>query len=285
MKFWQRREMKTRPVRTRASPESLLFWAVGGEYANSAKGDPIGVVKYLLRYGADVEGYVKDYSPLHRAVASNRPELVELLIRRGANLSRPYANGEPALQIAMRWGSNGKCAKILKAAGAPLELPKKPERSKPLRTVDLRAAARKLEERISAAVRSFARQHGKEVVTAVALASVPHEGYVMVSFDTGEFDGNPWDCTFDEFAYVLFPNWTAAHRGDLMRLIDMEGQIRVDEPDAFVRRFKKMIVDVLKSLERKGVFDVLETGKGCRVGIDMTIAGEGKSWRMGFHFR
>src|SRR5690242_8465502 len=40
MEFWHSREMKTRPVRMRASPESLLFWAIGSEYVNSIKGDP-----------------------------------------------------------------------------------------------------------------------------------------------------------------------------------------------------------------------------------------------------
>ena len=279
MNFWRKREEKTRPVRMRPSAESLLFWAMGGEYVRSAKGDSVRVAEYLLELGADVDGDVKDYTPLHRAVFNNRPGLVDLLIRRGANVSRRYATGESALQIAKRtW--KGRCETILKRVGAPLELPKKPERKKPVRTVDLRVAARKLEERIPSAVRSFARRHGKEVVTAVALASVPHEGYVMLSFNTGNFDGNPWDCTFDEFSYVLFPDWTAAHRGDLMRLIDVDGQTRVDEPDAFLGRFKKMIVYVLKSLERKAVFDVLETAKECRIGIDMTIAGEGKFWRL-----
>jgi hypothetical protein len=280
MKFWHDREKTTRPVKMRASPESLLFWAMGDQYINPDHGNPIRVAEHLLNTGANIEGDSKDYTPLHRAIFLNRPELLKLLIRRGANLSRRYATGESALQIAKRILNGDECVTLLEHAGAPLQLPKKPERPKPVRTVDLRTSAKKLEARIESAVRSFARQHRRELVTAIALASVPHEGYVMVAFDTGKFEGNPWDCAYNEFSYIKFPDWTAAHEGDSMRLIDLDGRTRENEPDAFLTRFKQMIVTVLASVQQNGAFDALNTTKDCRIGIEMTSAGEGKFWKL-----
>ncbi|MCL2640919.1 MAG: hypothetical protein FWD53_08760 [Phycisphaerales bacterium] len=302
MLFWRKREQTTRSARKQASLESLLFCAMGedNDHVRSTEGVAIRVAEYLLDHGASIEGNIKDYSPLHRAVFKNRPEIVELLIRRGANLSRRYVTGESALQIAKRLlmeaeqndgGESAsqiarrislasECVKLLEQAGAPLELPKKPERPKLVRTVDLRQSAKKLAMKIEQAVRSFARKHHRETVTAIALASVPHEAYVMVSFDTGKFEKSPWDCTFDEFAYVKFPDWRQAHELNLMRLIDVDGKESVKEPDAFCSRFKQMIVGVLMDLERKGLFDLLTTAKGCQIGVEMTVAGEGKFWRL-----
>lgn len=278
MNFWRKRE-KTRPVSTQASLESLLFWAIGYEYIKP-RGDQVRLAKYLLAHGADIEGDGKNYTPLLRAVARNRPKMVELLIQRGANLSRPFSDGQSALQSARCILTSQACARLLERAGAPLELPRRPERPKPVRTVDLRQSAQKISERIEKAVRSFARQHARETVSAIALASVPHEGYVMMSFETGKFEGSPWDCTYDEFAYVKFPDWTRAHDGDSMRLIDLDGRTQEKNPDAFESRFKKMIVTVLQSLEQKGTFDQLNTAKGCQVGIEMTLMGEARFWRL-----
>lgn len=278
MKFWRKREKKTLPVRKRPTAESLLWRSMGNSYFQNDKGDLLQVATYLLDEGAKIEGDLKDCSPLHMAVFANRPELIDLLIRRGANLSRRYATGESALEIAKRVYDK-RCARLLKAAGAPLELPPVPERGKPIRTVDLRASARKLESRIPRAVRSFARQHRRDVVTVIALASTPHEGYVMISLGTGA-KRSPWDCEYTEFALVKFPDWRAAHDRDVMRLIDVDGRTREGEPDEFLPRFKKMIVDVLAELERKGIFDVLTTSKDCQIGIEMTSLGESKFWKL-----
>lgn len=285
MDFWRDRETQTRSARLRASPESLLFWAMGSEHIECAKGNPRRVAEKLLNEGANIEGGLKglkDYSPLHRAVFNNCPQLVQLLIRRGASLSRRYVTGESALQIALRIQA-AQCAAMLQKAGAPLELPKKPERPKPVRTVDLRAAAEKLKARIESSVRRFARQHRRETVTAVALASIPHEGYVMIAFDTHPFEGNPWDATYTEYAYANFPDWKRAHEGESMRLIDADGRTREGDPDFFLPRFQQMIVAALKSVEQRGGFNALNTAKGCQIGIEMTAAGEGKFWRLRKH--
>ena len=280
MEFWRRREQTTRPPRSRASPESLLFWAMGSEYVKPTQGDPAAVAAHLLKQGANIEGDAKGYSPLHRAVFMNRPPLVELLIRRGANLARPYLTGASALQIARENQISKQCAALLERAGAPLELPRRPERPKPVRTVDLRESAAKLNARVEKAVRSFARRHPKETVTTVALASAPHEGYVIVSFDTGEFGRSAWDCTHAEFAQVSFPDWERAHDADAMRLVDLDGRTREKEPDAFQPQFKKMIIGVLQSLEREGAFAGLNTAKRCEIGVELTLAGEAKFWRL-----
>jgi hypothetical protein len=280
MNFWRNREKKTRPPSKRATPESLLFWTMGYEFLTPTKGDPVGVAKYLLDQGANIEGDVKDYSPLHRAVFMNRPSLVKLLIRRGANLSRRYLTGESALQIAKHFGTNKRCVILLERAGAPLELPIKPERPKAVRTVDLRDSFQKLQHSTEKAVRRFVRQHKREAVTAIALASVPHEGYVMVAFDTGKFQGSPWDCTYDQFAYAKFPDWSRAHEGDLLRVTDLDGRTASKAPEEFISRFEKMIVTVLRSLEQERVFELLTTALGCQIGVEMTGAGKGRFWRL-----
>ena len=280
MKFWREREKTTRTAKKRASPESLLFWAMGEQYIRSDSGDPLGVATHLLEQGASVDGDLKEYTPLHRAVFRNRPELVELLIRRGADLSRRYATGESALQIAARIQTDKRCATLLELAGAPLTLPQKPQRAKPIRTVDLRADAMKLQAGIERAARSFARQHRREAVTVIALASIPHEGYVMIAFDTESFEIRPWDCKYNEFAYVKFPEWSRAHDADAMRVIDLKGKSAQKQPDAFLPKFKAMIVMVLKLLEQKGAFNVLTLAKGCRIGIEMTGIGEDKFWEL-----
>jgi len=210
--FWRKREKKTRAPRDQASLESLLFWTMGYEYVKP-KGDPLRVAEKLLAAGAAVDGDKKDYTPLHRAVFMNRPALAELLIQRGSDLARPYVTGEYALQIARR-NHSPRCAKLLEHAGAPLELPKKPQRPKPIRTIDLRESAKKLADGVEKAIRKFARRHRDEPVTAIALASIPHEAYVMVAFDTGQFQGNPWDAKYHEFAWIKFPDWARAFEGD-----------------------------------------------------------------------
>jgi hypothetical protein len=270
MKFWQKRQPE--------SLESLLFAAMGDEYVKSRKGDPVQVAKYLLDQGADVEGDTRDYTPLHRAIFMNRPKLVELLIQRGADASRRYATGESALQIAKR--TSKQCAALLEKAGAPLALPKKPERPKPVKTVDLRKDSKTVSAGIEKAVRSFARQHKRETITAIALACVPHEGYVMVSFDTGKFEGSPWDCSYNEFAWVQFPEWIRAHDADAMQCVDLDGRRAQKDPDAFLPLFQKMIVAVLQALEKKGTFKQLTTTPATQIGIEMTVWGKAKFWRL-----
>jgi hypothetical protein len=278
VKFWREREMRTRAAREQASLESLLFWAMGYEYVKP-KGDPLKVAEYLLAAGAAVDGENKDCSNLHRAVFMNRPKLVELLIQRGADLARPYATGESALQIARRKQAS-QCAERLEQAGAPLELPKKPQRPKPIRTIDLRESARKLSAGVELAVKRFARLHRKQVVTAIALASIPHEGYVMVSFDTGKFEGSPWDAKYREFAWIRFPDWARAFEGNQMYLIDLGGRSRLKNCNEDEPLFKKMIVAALQSLQLKGAFAPINAAKDCRIGIEMTNSGQGRFWRL-----
>jgi len=65
-----------------------------------------------------------------------------------------------------------------------------------------------------------------------------------------------------------------------MRLIDLDGRTLEKEPDAFQPRFKKMIVNVLTELEKKGTFDLLSTAKDCQIGVEMTDAGDAQFWRL-----
>src|SRR5688500_13243255 len=74
MKFWLARNAaaKKRPV----SDDELLFWTMGSEYVRPRKGDPVVVAAYLLGRGASIDGAPRtNYTPLHRAVFMNRPEL------------------------------------------------------------------------------------------------------------------------------------------------------------------------------------------------------------------
>lgn len=278
VKFLREREKRTRAAREQASLESLLFWAMGYEYMKP-RGDPLKVAEHLLAAGAAVDGKYKDYSNLHRAVVMNRPKLVELLIRRGADPARPDVTGESALQIARR-KQFSQCAKRLEQAGAPLELPKKPQRPKLIRMIDLRESARKLSAGIEMAVKRFVGRHRDQVVTAIALASIPHEGYVMVSFDTGKFEGSPWDAKYREFAWIRFPDWARAFKGDQMYLIDLEGRTRLKNYNEDEPLFKKMIVATLQSLQFKGAFAPINAAKNCRIGIEMTNSGQARFWRL-----
>ena len=97
--------------------------------------------------------------------------------------------------------------------------------------------------------------------SAIALASIPHEGYVMVSFDTKPFEGSPWDAEYDEFLWVNFPDWSKAHEPDTMRVVGMNGKARSAEPDAFQADFMKMIVAVIKPSRLDAVLEaVTEAG-------------------------
>jgi ankyrin repeat protein len=279
MDFWLDRDRAAK--KKAVSNDTLFFWAMGYEYTRADEDGSVGLAKLLLDRGAKVDGKPKaDYTPLHRATFRNRPKLVELLIQRGADLARPYVNGSTALQIARQNMRSDACAKLLEKAGAPLEVPRKPERPKREKTIDLRESAVKLRAGVVKAVQRFAKNHGKEAVTAIALASIPHEGYVMVSFDTKPFEGSPWDSVHNEFLWVRFPDWGKAHEPDTMRVIGLNGKARSAEPDAFQGDFMKMIVAVLKGLEKEKAFDGLLTAKGCQIGIEMTGMGDGKFWKL-----
>jgi hypothetical protein len=277
MRFWLARDAAA--ARPAVSNDDLFLWSMGHECVSPAAGDATALAESVLDQGASIDGKPKAAStPLHHAVFRDRPDLVALLIRRGADLSQPYENGESALQIARRLAPGGACAKLLEQAGAPLQARSMPKPSLRPQTVDLRKSAEKVKAEISKAVRRFARRHGKEALTAIALACTPHEGYVMVSFDTGKFEGSPWDATYPEFEWIKFPDWVRAHEPDTMNLIDLDGRSSSGGTDGFEEAFMAMLLQVLKGMEAEGTFASLAQAAGCRIGVEMTGMGEGKFW-------
>ncbi len=69
------------------------------DFAEQLRGDPrfLGVVEHLLAHGADISARdERDCTPLHGAVERGLPEMVELLLRRGAEPNPSNASGEGA---------------------------------------------------------------------------------------------------------------------------------------------------------------------------------------------
>jgi len=245
------------------------------------------VVEHLLKQGESVEGNANaDFGPLHWAVFRNRPQLLKMLIDAGADLSRPNAAGQTALGMVKGKPICLACERILTEAGAPLMAPglkkrklKPPKPPKP-RTVKLRPAFKKLRDRMAKAVVRFSRDYNAEPVTFAALACTPHEGEVMIAFDTGKSRGNPWDFSHSEFAYVKFPDWRRGHDGDRMQLVGLDGKAREGKPDSFQQSFMDLNVAVLKSLQKDRAFEDLQRTRACRLVVLMTEWGKEKMWKL-----
>jgi hypothetical protein len=93
-------------------------------------GRPVGEVKRLLDEGADAAfvddlparpGHKGRLTPLLRAIEAGSPELVELLLERGASASRAERNGDTPLIVAARRGTGaGAIVQVLLDQGAPV---------------------------------------------------------------------------------------------------------------------------------------------------------------------
>ena len=62
------------------------------------------IVELLIRAGADKDLQDKDGStPLHRAARTGHKEIVELLMRTGAVINQSNNEGKTALDVAAKW--------------------------------------------------------------------------------------------------------------------------------------------------------------------------------------
>ncbi len=80
------------------------------------KGDLVGV-KLLLASGAQVNQ--PGWSALHYAASGPRPELVQLLLERGAAVNARSPNGTTPLMMASRYGSEDSVKLLLKRGADP----------------------------------------------------------------------------------------------------------------------------------------------------------------------
>ncbi|GMI29935.1 hypothetical protein TeGR_g6254 [Tetraparma gracilis] len=92
-------------------------------------GDWTGLLRRVLAAGADVNAGVTDprdtrfnISPLSAAISSGRPDVVEILLRAGADLGVVDANGKTPLRIAVEYAAVDQkqieCIQLLVEAGA-----------------------------------------------------------------------------------------------------------------------------------------------------------------------
>ncbi|CAB3364519.1 ankyrin repeat domain-containing protein 49-like [Cloeon dipterum] len=103
----------TEPRPTSGDPEEEFLWA--------AQAGEMDMAEELLRTRPelvrtqDADGY----TPLHRACYSDRVEMVDLLLSRGAPTDLPTNDGWMPLHSACKWG-NHRCAIKLLMHGAPI---------------------------------------------------------------------------------------------------------------------------------------------------------------------
>ena len=90
------RALETNPLSANARGihdlPALYFAAIGGDVA---------VVAQLLAAGAEVNAKAQAAAPIHGAVLGGNPEVVRLLLERGADPSLPDYNGRDARSLAL----------------------------------------------------------------------------------------------------------------------------------------------------------------------------------------
>jgi ankyrin repeat protein len=92
-------------IELRVSNGSPLHFAI-------SKGDIEGVKK-CIEYGADVNKIVRDMSPLMLAARYNNPEIIKILLEKGAKPSIENDKGLTALKYA-EYSKSTECIAILK---------------------------------------------------------------------------------------------------------------------------------------------------------------------------
>ncbi|XP_046971112.1 transient receptor potential channel pyrexia isoform X2 [Vanessa cardui] len=83
----------------------------------AASAKSLSCVKALIKHGADVNAGLNEHSPLHYAVLSDAPEVVNVLLEAGACPDTPQVFTETPLHVAASLGS-ASCMKLLLDAGA-----------------------------------------------------------------------------------------------------------------------------------------------------------------------
>lgn len=103
-------------VQRGADPESNPMHYTNTPLATAAEFGNIAAAKKLIELGADVDQKA-DYSPLQRACVGKQPEMVALLIERGADMRAVRHDKQTALHLAAKSGCLS-CARILVENGA-----------------------------------------------------------------------------------------------------------------------------------------------------------------------
>ncbi|XP_059490166.1 ankyrin repeat domain-containing protein 49-like [Neocloeon triangulifer] len=103
----------TEPRPTDASPEEDFLWA--------AQAGEMQIAEELLQKNPElIRTQDSDgYTPLHRACYSNKVEMVDFLLSKGAPIDLPTTDGWLPLHSACKWG-NHRCAIKLLMHGAPI---------------------------------------------------------------------------------------------------------------------------------------------------------------------
>ncbi|CAH0728375.1 unnamed protein product, partial [Brenthis ino] len=83
----------------------------------AASANSLSCVMTLIKHGADVNAGLSEHSPLHYAVLSDAPEVVNALLEAGACPDTPQVFTETPLHVAASLGS-ASCMKLLLDAGA-----------------------------------------------------------------------------------------------------------------------------------------------------------------------
>lgn len=77
----------------------------------------VGLLRNLVKHGADIEMTLNGKTPLVLAIENNKPEIVEELCNLGADVNRPMESGETALHMAVYYG-NFRIVNLLLNCGA-----------------------------------------------------------------------------------------------------------------------------------------------------------------------
>ncbi len=79
--------------------------------------DELETADFLISHGAKVDADADGFTPLHYAVSTEKPELVELLIKRGADVNARNKYGDTPLQFA-RFAKSPESVAVLRRHGA-----------------------------------------------------------------------------------------------------------------------------------------------------------------------
>jgi Ankyrin repeats (3 copies)/Ankyrin repeat len=252
------------------------------------------VAKLLLARGAEATAWQRGGgTPLHRAAQMNSPEMIQLLLKAGADPSIIDGNRRTPLGFAI-WGRWRRSEKALRAANAPLEGRSPPDQRVPTKppAIDLRQDAKRIARLIDSSIRRFQREHPTEEVNAFGLVASGVGGCVTTCFDSKEkrkpwnHHATIWDASPGQLAIELFARWKIAYeRGNdgEVKITRLDGK-RVKLPkrwgDAhFDRPFFDACVTLIQRAEKAGKLCSLRRGANFMIGVDSASGAHVKFWR------